>query len=129
LHRSEDIDLDQKWRNTHNTWASSIEKFYKWFAYPNLPSRERKKLPRDKWPQQLRQLQRVDTNKLSYITSKDVWRDFDNLYFYKYCTHKLRLKFYHALAMDVTARPSDLLQLKIKDIEIKKDVKGVFYAP
>lgn len=55
LHRNEQKDPNGKWIGTQNPWASLILKFYKWVAYPNLTAQERKHLPREKYPEVLRQ--------------------------------------------------------------------------
>jgi integrase len=46
----------------------------------------------------------------------------------KYCTDNKRLRFYHALAMETSGRPGELLQLKIGDINIETDTEGKLYA-
>ena len=48
----------------------------------------------------------------------DIWTDEDHALFLKYCPEK-RDKCYHAMANDTSARPHELLNLKIKDIKIK----------
>ena len=56
----------------------------------------------------------------SPVKAKDIWTDQDTALFLKYCTEDKRLACYHSLAIDTSARPDELLQLKIGDIEIKK---------
>jgi hypothetical protein len=65
----------------------------------------------------------------SSIKPQEIWFDEDNAIFLKYCGEDPRLRFYHAVAMDTSGRPHELLQLKIGDIEIKKDVNGKLYVP
>lgn len=48
--------------------------------------------------------------------------------FLKYCTDNPRHRFYHALAYQTSARPSELLQLKIGDIEVLTDENGKLCA-
>ncbi|MCY1153632.1 MAG: integrase family protein, partial [Nitrososphaera sp.] len=51
------------------------------------------------------------------VTQKDIWDDKDVTVFLKYCSgDNPRLAFYHALAYKTSARPGELLQLKIGDI-------------
>jgi hypothetical protein len=45
----------------------------------------------------------------------------------KYCPSK-RDKAFHAIANDTSARPHELLNLKIKDIKFKKSSEGLQYA-
>lgn len=44
--------------------------------------------------------------------------------FLKYCTENPRPQFYHALAYESSARPGELLKLKIKDISPQPDEQG-----
>jgi integrase len=62
------------------------------------------------------------------IKQKDIWDDKDTAIFLKYCTDNPRFRFYHALAYETSARPSELLQLKIGDIEIQTDDNGKLCA-
>ena len=48
----------------------------------------------------------------------DLWTDEDHALFLKYCPEK-RDRCYHAMANDTSARPHELLNLKIKDIKFK----------
>jgi integrase len=82
-----------------------------------LTPQERKRLPKDKQPPILRELI-FPTKKgsRSPVTAKDIWDDKDVAIFVKYCSHNPRLRFYHALAYEASARPGELLQLKIEDI-------------
>jgi integrase len=48
----------------------------------------------------------------------DMWTDEDHVLFLKYCPEK-RDRCYHSMANDTSARPDELLNLKIKDIQFK----------
>jgi integrase len=104
-------------------------KFFKWRAYPKLTPQERSRLPRDKYPEVLQGVV-LQTKKGSKtpIKQKDIWDDKDTAIFLKYCTDNPRHRFYHALAYQTSARPHELLQLKIADIEIQTDENGKFCA-
>ena len=65
--------------------------------------------------QEIRQFHRKE--KATYKPS-DIWTDEDHALFLKYCPSK-RDKAYHAMANDTSARPHELLNLKIKDIKFK----------
>jgi integrase/recombinase XerD len=121
MHRDETVDPDQKWVNTHNTKALCISKFYRWKAYPHLNPQQRKTLPKDQLPPVIGGLTFVARKgSRSPVKAKDIWTDQDTALFLKYCTEDKRLACYHSLAIDTSARPDELLQLKIGDIEIKK---------
>ena len=49
----------------------------------------------------------------------DLWTAEDDLLFLKYCP-SMRIKCYHTMASDLSARPSEILGLKIKDITWKR---------
>ena len=132
MHRDETVDPNQKWVNTHNTKALCISKFYRWKAYPHLNPQQRKTLPKDQLPPVLiGGLTFVARKGLrSPVKARDIWTDQNTALFLKYCTEDKRLACYHSLAIDTSARPDELLQLKIGDIEIKKtpDDSGRLYA-
>ena len=48
----------------------------------------------------------------------DLWTKEDDLLFLKYCPNK-RDKCYHTMSSDLSARPSEILNLKIKDVVFK----------
>ena len=48
----------------------------------------------------------------------DLWTDDDHILFFKYCSNK-RDRCYHAMAVDTSCRPNEILRLKIKDIIFK----------
>jgi integrase len=64
------------------------------------------------------------------VTQKEIWDDKDVSIFLKYCTDNPRLRLYHALAYETSARPGELLQLKIGDIadKIGTDDNGKLYT-
>lgn len=66
----------------------------------------------------------------SPVKQKDIWDDKDIAVFLKYCTDNPRLRLYHALAYETSARPSELLQLKIGYIadNIQTDDNGKLCA-
>jgi integrase len=122
-------DPDRSWISTQRTSGWPLLKFYKWHAYPKLTPQERKLLSGDKLPAVLQGivLQRKKGSKTP-VKQKDIWDEKDTAIFLKYCTDNPRLRFYHALAYETSARPSELLQLKIGDIEIQTDDNGKLCA-
>jgi integrase len=124
-------DLKQSWINTQKTWGHPIKKFFKWLAYPTLSPQERKRLPQDKQPHVLRGLiLQKKKGSTSPVTAKDIWDDKDIAVFLKHCKDKPRLRFYTALAYETSARPGELLQLRIGDIanNIQQDENGKLCA-
>lgn len=126
-------DPKQSWISTQRTMGLALQKFFKWLAYPDLTPKERSKLPKEQWPPVLKGfvLQRKKGALLqSPVTQRDIWDDKDLSVFLKYCTDNPRLRLYHALAYETSARPGELLQLKIGDItdNIQTDENGKLCA-
>jgi len=122
--KTREEDPDQSWIATQRTLGLPLLKFFKWMSYPKLTPQERSKLPKNKYPAVLEGfvLQTKKGTKTP-IKQKDIWDDKDTAIFLK-----SRLRFYHALAYQSSARPSELLQLKIGDIEIQVDKNGKLCA-
>jgi integrase len=57
----------------------------------------------------------------------DMWTGEEHAIFLKYCPYS-RDKCYHAMAFDTSARPHELLSLKIKDIKFKISSDSIQYA-
>jgi integrase len=116
MQKSQAEDPDQSWISTQRTLGLPLIKFYKWLAYPDLTPQERRMLPRDKWPDVLKNGGIVIHKKKGSrtpIKRKDLWEDDEVAIFLKYCTENPRLRFYHALAYETSARPGELLSLRI----------------
>jgi len=65
-------------------------------------------------------------NKTTY-NSGQIWDQRENVLFLKYCPVS-RDRCYHAMAMDTSARPHELLGLRIKDLEFNTTEDGHQYA-
>ena len=64
---------------------------------------------------------------VSTYNPSDLWTQRDNEIFLKYC-HSKRDKAFHSMAMDTSARPYELLNIKIKNIHFKISSNGTQYA-
>jgi site-specific recombinase XerD len=132
LHKDRALDPDQGWINTHNQRAMVISKFFKWVAYPHLsPEQRRNKLSKDQLPPVLRGLTFVSKKgSKSSIKARDIWTDEDTAIFLKYCAGwNPRLACFHAMARDTSARPSEILAVKLGDIEMKMSADGKLFVP
>ena len=69
---------------------------------------------------------RLTRKEQSSYKPSDLWTNEEHFIFLKYCPSK-RDKAFHAMANDTSARPHELLNLKIKDIKFKM-AKGTQYA-
>lgn len=109
-------DPTHKWIGTYNTRQMTLSKFYRWF-YNQYQNNE---MDQKKWKtpfcmQGIKQFRRIE--KASYKPS-DIWTDEDHVLFLKYCPEK-RDRCYHAMANDTSARPHELLNLKIRDVKFR----------
>ena len=112
LRRSEDIDPMHKWIGTYNTYLITITRFFKWLEHPELEPSARPK------PQTLHNIPRLRRKEISLYKPSDLWTLEDDLLFLKHCPRE-RDRCYHAISRDLSARPHEILNLKIKDIVIK----------
>ncbi|MGB6594485.1 MAG: hypothetical protein WBE68_23540, partial [Candidatus Nitrosopolaris sp.] len=108
--KDESEDPAHKWIGTYNTSLVNIVRFFKWLYSPNM---EPTKRPKPKVVQNLHKLRRRE---ISGYKPSDMWVAEDNLLFLKYCPSP-RDRCYHAMEVDTSARPHELLRLKIKDVE------------
>jgi integrase len=125
MQKSQDEDPDQSWISTQRTMGLPLLKFYKWLAYPDMTPQERKRLPRDKFPPVLKGfVLQMKKGSKTPVKTGEIWHDEDTAVFLKYCTENPRLRFYHALAVETSGRPGELLQLRIGDINVESDVES-----
>lgn len=112
LRKSDEIDPLHKWIGTYNSHIRNLIRFFKWLYNPTKAPSQR---PKPKLLYNVPQLRRKET---SIYTPTDLWTLEDDLIFLKWCPNK-RDRCYHAISRDLSARPSEILNLKIKDIIIK----------
>jgi hypothetical protein len=86
------------------------------------------KIAKDKLPPMLEGLTFITKqDSKSQIEAQDVWTDEDFICL-KYVEDK-RLACYIAMARDKSARPNELLDWRLNDIEIKRTQDGELYVP
>lgn len=118
--KEDNDDPTHKWIGTYNTILIHIVKFFKWLYRPNIQSTKRLR------PDLVRNLPKLTRREISGYKPSDMWDAEDNLLFLKYCPNS-RDKCYHAMEVDTSARPHELLRLKIKDVEFIEE-GGTRYA-
>ncbi len=114
-------DASNRWIGTYNGRQMMFSKFFRWLYYPNKDFRNR---PTPSCMQGIGKLPRKE--KTSYKPS-DIWEAREHAVFLKYCPFK-RDRCYHALANDMSARPHEILNLKVKDIQFSNTDEGIHYA-
>lgn len=112
LKKSFDQDIEQRWVNSYNTRGSKYLAFWKWLTQPDLKREERQT------PPQMKGWRVAKRKSKTHIKRDDFWTAEEHRVFLKYC-EDLRLACFHAIHRDTGGRPSELLALKISDLQIK----------
>ena len=107
--KSESIDPLHKWIDTYNHYRILLVKFFKWLYSPDIEPSKRPK------PSVVENIPALKRKEISTYKPTDMWTAEDDLLFLKYCPSK-RMKCYHMMSGDLSARPSEILRLKIKDV-------------
>jgi integrase/recombinase XerD len=112
LRKTETIDPLHKWIGTYNLFRIHLIRFLKWYYSPDLEPGKRSK------PSVIDNIPKLKRKEISIYKPSDMWTADDDLLFLKYCPSK-RDCCYHAISRDTSARPHEILNLKIKDVVFK----------
>lgn len=112
LKKNLEQDPDQRWINTYNNRAANYLAFWKWLTQADLRREERQ------IPPQLKGFRFAKRKNKTSVKREHFWTPEEHRVFLNYCEDP-RLACYHAIARDTGGRPSELLALKISDIQIK----------
>jgi integrase len=109
-----------KWTGSYNTKLAILSKFFKWLYYPNIEdSKRRNELSAlERNPDCIMGIKQLKRKEISCYKPSDLWSQEDDLVFLKWVTNK-RDRCYHSMARDLSARPHEILNLKIRDIIFK----------
>jgi integrase/recombinase XerD len=122
LRKPESDDPTHKWIGTYNNRQMLLNKFFRWLYNPDEPDHRQRITPPC-----MRGIKRLPRKEKSPHKPSDIWTNEEHAIFLKYCPMK-RDRCYHAMAYDTSARPHELLRLKIKDIKFKLSPDGIQYA-
>ncbi len=117
----EDKDPKHKWIGTYNITLVHLVHFFKWLYYPNEITKQRLT------PQVITNIGKKKRKEQETYSHTDLWSHADDELFLKYC-HSKRLRCYHVVSRDTSARPHELLKLKIRDIQFRQNADGFQYA-
>jgi integrase len=122
LRKPETDDPSHKWIGTYNIRQMILNKFFRWLYNQNEPDCK-------KWitPACIQGVRALPKKEKSPYKPSDIWNNEEHAIFLKYCPSK-RDRCYHAMAHNTAARPKELLNLRIKDIEFKIASTGKQYA-
>lgn len=122
LRKLESIDPKHRWIGSYNARQMIFLKFFRWL-YNQEESDVRKRIT----PPCMQGVRRLPRQEKSPYKPSDLWTEEEHLIFLKYCPSK-RDKAFHAMANDTSARPHELLNLRIKDIVFKRAENRIQYA-
>jgi integrase len=114
--------IDNKWIGTYNFRRMIFSKFFKWLYNPDEPISKNRQTP----PCMIG-IKKLPRKIQSRYNPSDIWDSREHSIFLKYCPFK-RDKCYHAIANDTSARPHELLNLRIKDVKFHLTEEGKQYA-
>ena len=112
LRKSEEADPAHKWYGTYNLKRQLFLKFFKWLYYPIQAANERL------IPKVMRDIPLLKRKEQSIYRPDDLWTQEDDRMFLQYCPDK-RIQCYHAISRDTSARPSEILRLRVKEVNFK----------
>lgn len=121
LRKPETLDPMHKWIGTRNLYLVHLIRFFKWLYYPDTEHSKRPK------PEIVQNISRLKRKEKSIYKPSDMWTQEDDLLFCRYCPSK-RDKAYHMIARDTSARPHEILRLKIKSVIWNRTSDGKIYA-
>jgi integrase len=126
--KPENEDPLHKWIGSYNIKRIILIRFFKWLYYPGVtdPKRRNELSSEEKKPECILGIPQLKRKEISCYKPTDTWTQTDDLLFLKWVTNK-RDRCYHTMARDLSARPHEILSLKIKDI-IFKTVDKYQYA-
>jgi integrase len=118
--KPENEDPLHKWIGSYNVKLVALSRFFKWLYYPNIedPKRRSELSALERKPDCIMGIKQLKRKEISCYKPSDLWTQEDDLLFIKWVTNK-RDRCYHTMARDMSARPHEILNLKIKDIVFK----------
>ena len=112
-YRKPDIeDPTHQWIGTYNKRFIDLLRFFKWLYSPDIEPSKRQK------PKVVKNIPTFKRKEKSKYKANDIWTKKEQVIFLQYCGNK-RDRCYHAMAIDTSCRPNELLKLRIKDIAFK----------
>ncbi|TVP41782.1 tyrosine-type recombinase/integrase [Candidatus Nitrosocosmicus arcticus] len=100
------------WINSYNGRQMIFLKFFKWLYNPHEPDSTKRITPSC-----MSGIKRLSKREKTSYRPSDIWDERDMSVFLKYCPNK-RDRCYYAMAFDMSARPHEILSLRIRDIKV-----------
>jgi integrase len=115
-------DTSQRWIGTYNGRQMILLKFFRWLYNPDEPDQKKRITPAC-----MQGIRRLPKKEKTPYKPSDIWDAREHAIFLKYCPDK-RDRCYHAMANDTSARPHEILSLKISDVKFNLTEEGIQYA-
>jgi len=122
LRKSVTEDPASKWIGSYNGRQIILTKFFRWL-YNRSESEHRNRTT----PLCMQGIKRLPRKEKTSYKPTDIWERRDHALFLKFCPSK-RDRCYHSLANDMSARPNEILNLKVKDIKFHVNEEGIQFA-
>jgi integrase/recombinase XerD len=118
--KPENKDPLHKWIGSYNVRRVILFRFFKWLYYPNVanPDKRNELSLLERKPDCIMDIPQLKRKEISCYKPSDLWSQQDDLLFLKWVTNK-RDRCYHTMSRDLSARPHEILNLKIKDVTFK----------
>jgi integrase len=118
--RPENDDPLHKWIGTFNTRRIILFRFFKWLCYPDVanPDKRNELSAQERKPECIMDIPQLKRKEVSCYSPSDLWTQDNDALFLKWVTNK-RDRCYHTMSRDLSARPHEILNLKVKDIIFK----------
>ncbi len=118
--KPENDDPLHKWIGTFNTKRIILFRFFRWLQYPDVanPDKRNELSAAERKPECIMDIPKLKRKEVSCYKPSDIWTQEDDLLFLKWVTSK-RDRCYHTMSRDLSARPHEILNLKIKDVVFK----------
>jgi integrase/recombinase XerD len=125
----ENDDPLHRWIGSYNSKRTILFRFFKWLYYPSVanPDKRIELSNSERKPDCIMDIPQLKRKEVSCYKPSDLWSQEDDLLFLKWVTNK-RDRCYHTMARDLSARPHEILNLKIKDVVFKTASNGYQYA-
>ena len=122
LRKTTSEDPTQKWIGSYNGRQIILNKFFWWLYNTDEPDYRRRLTPPC-----MQGIRRLPRKQITPYKSSNVWQPIEHSIFLRYCQSKSD-RCYHAMANDTSARPHELLNLKMKNIRFCVTEEGNQYA-
>jgi len=120
IRKSENDDPMHKWIGSYNVKSEAILRFYKWLHYQNIedPKKRNELSKLEGKPECITGIRQLKRKEISCYKPSDLWTQEDDKLFLKWVISK-RDRCYHIAARDLSARPHEILSIKIRDVVFK----------